>query len=107
MSDDLDLDLGLDDVNSLDDLEAVDDQDVDDQDADPGTCAVYVLGYSPDEPGRQVRIVRTDGTVVTRSCDSQQRLEALVEVHRPGIDLDDPERVCWVDHPGEWSGSTG
>jgi hypothetical protein len=102
MSDDLDLDLGLDGVNSLDDLETVDDQD-----ADPGTCAVYVLGYSPDEPDRQVRIVRADGTVVTRSCDSQQRLEALVEVHRPGIDLDDPERVCWVDHPGEWSRSTG
>ena len=102
MSDDLDLDLGLDGVSTLDDLDTVDDQE-----RDPGTCAVYVLGYSPDEPDRQVRIVRADGTVVTRSCDSQQRLEALVEVHRPGIDLDDPERVCWVDHPGEWSGSTG
>jgi hypothetical protein len=107
MSDDLDLDLGLDDLDSLGGIGAVDDQGRDDQDADPGTCAVYVLGYCPDEPVRQVRIVRADGTVVTRSCDSQQRLEALVEVHRPGIDLSDPERVCWVDHPGEWSRSAG
>src|SRR5690242_6066047 len=99
MSDDRDLD--------LDDLDGLDGDDRDDLDTDPGTCAVYVLGYCPDEPARQIRIVRADGTVVTRSCDSQQRFEVLVEVQRPGIDLTDPERVCWADHPGEWSGAAG
>ncbi|WP_042397963.1 hypothetical protein [Streptacidiphilus carbonis] len=89
-----------------DDLEELDPyQDEDEgEHRDPGTTAVYVFAYSPGERNRQVRIVGADGVAVTRPCDSQQRFEALVEMHRPGIDLTDPERVCWVDHPGEWSG---
>ncbi|MEZ0064876.1 hypothetical protein ABIA32_000864 [Streptacidiphilus sp. MAP12-20] len=70
----------------------------------PTDIPVYVSAYNPQDRDRQVRIVRHDGATITEPCSSQNQLEALVQQHRPGTDLNDPAQVHWADHPGEWSG---
>lgn len=70
----------------------------------PVNAPIYISAYNANDRDRQVRIVRHDGAVITEPCSSQAQLDALVQQHRPGADLNDPVQVYWVDRPGEWSG---
>ena len=64
---------------------------------------VYVGEYLPQDRVRYVHVVRPSGDTVRGLCADLGELRAFVEANRPGTDLDDPEQVYWVDHPGEWS----
>lgn len=68
-------------------------------------CPVYISALMPGNPERYVQVMREDGTIThPQGCRNEHELHRLVEHERSSTDLSDPGQVCWVDHPGEWSG---
>jgi hypothetical protein len=65
---------------------------------------VYIGEYNPQDRERYVHVVQPSGETVRGLIGNLDELAAFVERVRPGTNIDDPEQVHWVDHPGEWTG---
>jgi hypothetical protein len=66
-------------------------------------CPVYISAPMPGDGRRVVQVMRLSGEITRpEGRRDHNELRRLVDREHPGTDLDDPDQVYWVDHPGAW-----